>query len=150
MKKSGRSQVLFCVACFLFGLMLACNAENRAPKADDNKITHIVLFKFKEGSLKEDIDDAFDTLLELKGKIPGIISITAGTFESQENLNKEFSYGFVIEFADHTASETYHSHPERQILKKKFINLLDGGLDGVIAGELIPGDYDGGLKETSK
>lgn len=142
MKGTVRSQVLFCLACFLLGLMSACNAENKASKADGSKkITHIVLFKFKEGSAKEDIDDAFNTLLGLKGKIPGIISITAGTFESHENLNKEFSYGFTIEFADHAASEKYHSHPERQVLKKKFINLLDGGLDGVIAGELIPGDY---------
>lgn len=129
--------VVLSLLFFAIPLSVSCSDESVLTKKRAPIIRHMVLFKFKEDAARQDIDDAFKTLMDLKDKIPGIVSITTGHYESHEKLNKGFNYGFTIDFKDASASERYHSHPERQKVKAKFIKLLDGGLDGVIAGELV-------------
>ena len=86
---------------FLFlGLFVSCSSERDVTEKESPVIRHIVLFKFKQDAAKQDIDDAFSTLLALRDKIPGIISIKVGRYESHEELNKGFNYGFTIDFED--------------------------------------------------
>jgi len=149
MRKTLHGLVTFSALLFLLVMFLSCEArpkpaekakgfEQASTMTGKTTIRHVVLFRFKKEASKQEIDDAFNVLFAVKDKIPGILSITAGHYESQEGLNKGFNYGFTMDFRDRSAVEIYDSHPEHQKVKEKFIKLLEGGLEGVIAGEIVP------------
>jgi len=68
-------------------------------------ITHIVLFKIKEGSSKKLIENLYNNLYLIKDKIRGIISISGGKNISLENFKKGYTQGFIINFIDEKARD---------------------------------------------
>jgi hypothetical protein len=80
----------------------------------EDPIKHIVCFKFKKHVSDGEIEKLKKSFFSLKNKIPGVISITGGQNNSPENLNKEFSHGFVITFKNEQARTEYLPHPEHQ------------------------------------
>ena len=96
-------------------------------------IRHIVLFKFKSDTGKEEIEEIFSDLVSLQGKVPGIIAFKGGPYTSPEGLNQGFTHGFTMDFADAAARDIYLPHPEHEKVKVKIIKALEGGAGGVIA-----------------
>ena len=80
----------------------------------NNPIQHIVCFKFKKHVSVGEIEKLKKSFISLQNKIPGVLSITGGQNNSPENLNKEFSHGFVITFENEQARTEYLPHPEHQ------------------------------------
>jgi len=96
-------------------------------------IKHIVLLK-----IRGDVDDAtirnvFETLGALKNSIPGVVSFDWGSYSSPEGLNKGFTHGFVMAFASVKHRDDYLVHPAHEAAKGPIIEILDDGINGVIA-----------------
>src|SRR5438094_9945883 len=81
------------------------------------KVKHVALMKFKDGTTPEQIDQAFDQLLELSESIDGIEDYVSGANNSPENLNQGFTHGFVMTFKDAGARDAYLGHPDHDRVK---------------------------------
>ena len=81
------------------------------------KIKHIVLFKFKEGTGEEVIQQLFEELLDLSESVPGIEDYVAGPNNSGEGLNQGYTHGFVMTFSDSITRDAYLAHPEHERVK---------------------------------
>ena len=88
------------------------------------KIKHIALFKFKEGTAQEQIDQVLDQILELSESIDGIEDYVGGINNSVEGLNQGFTHGFVMTFKDETSLKNYGKHPVHQQAVKDVLRPL--------------------------
>lgn len=95
-------------------------------------IRHIVLIKFKPELGGAAIEQALASVVALKSKINGIISVTTGANDSPERLEKGFRHGFVVDFADAAARDAYLPHPEHVKVGKALVEAADGGIDGIL------------------
>jgi hypothetical protein len=89
------------------------------------KVKHIALVKFKEGTTPEQIEQLFDSLLDISENIDGIEDYVSGTNSSPENLNKGYTHAFVMSFHDAAARDAYLAHPEHEKVKNNIIPLVD-------------------------
>ena len=92
------------------------------------KVKHIALIKFKEGTTPEQIDQAFDQLLELSESIEGIEDYVSGMNNSPENLNQGFTHGFVMTFKDGSARDAYLAHPDHDRVKAAVLPTVESVL----------------------
>jgi hypothetical protein len=90
---------------------------------------HLVSFKFKESIPLEKQQELALQLLSFKGKIPGILEVTAGVNVTEEVENAQgYTLGLRITFEDKQALNDYLPHP----LHKEFLSALDGMIENVI------------------
>lgn len=89
------------------------------------KVKHIALVKFKEGTTSEQIDQLFESLLDLTENVEGIDDYVSGENSSPENLNKGYTHGFVMSFHDAAARDAYLVHPEHEKIKASILPLVD-------------------------
>jgi len=61
-------------------------------------LKHIVLFKFKETSKKEEIETIISSFLNLKNKISTLVAIEWGENISPENFHQGFTHCFTLLF----------------------------------------------------
>ena len=95
-------------------------------------IRHIVLMKCKPEASKADIDEVFAALEALKDAIPGILAFEGGENNSVEGINRGYTHGFTMDFADEQVRETYLPHPEHQKVVAKIRNIIDGSSESVL------------------
>jgi hypothetical protein len=81
------------------------------------KVKHIALFKFKEGTAPEHIDQVLEQILELSESIEGIEDYVSGVNNNPEGLNQGFTHGFVMTFKDAAARDAYVVHPDHERVK---------------------------------
>jgi len=98
----------------------------------DAMIRHIVLIKFKPELDHAAIDQALASVVALKGKIDGIISVTTGANTSPEGLEKGFRHGFVVDFSDAAARDAYLPHPEHVKVGTALVEAAEGGVEGIL------------------
>lgn len=103
----------------LAGLALsAVTAEAAKPKKEKEAkkpaLKHVVAFKFKEGTSKEDIAKVEEEFKALKKKIDVIGSFEHGTNNSPENLNKGFTHAWILTFKSEEDRNTYLHHPAHE------------------------------------
>lgn len=89
--------------------------------------------RLKPQTTREEIAEIFEALDELKDKIPGIVDISSGPYDSPEGLNKGFTHGFIVTFADAESRDGYLEHPAHEPVKQLIVNQLAGGLADVVA-----------------
>lgn len=94
---------------------------------------HIVLLKFSPQTSREEIAEIFEALDDLQQKIPGIIDICSGPYDSSEGLHKGFTHAFITTFADGDARDVYLEHPDHEVVKQMIVRQLAGGLADVVA-----------------
>ena len=97
------------------------------------QIKHVVLMRFRASTSEPKIRQIFAALAGLGPKIPGLLDFSGGRYSSGEGLNKGFTHGFVMTFADAASRDAYLPHPEHEKVKQLIFPELDGGLDGVVA-----------------
>lgn len=95
-------------------------------------IRHIVLIKFKPDFDEEGIARVFDELLAIKGKIPGLLDITAGKSESPEKIERGYMHGFIADFENWEALAAYQAHPDHQAVGAQLIENAVGGIGGIL------------------
>ncbi len=96
-------------------------------------ITHLVLLKIRKDVPQTQIARVFAALAGLKKSIRGIISFSSGAYSSPEGLQRGFTHAFCMTFENAAARDAYLPHPEHEKVKKIVLEVLEGGLDGVIA-----------------
>lgn len=74
-------------------------------------LRHVVLFKFKEGTSKEDLKKVEDAFRGLPSKINSITDFEWGTDVSPEGKSKGFTHCFFLTFKDDKGRDKYLPHP---------------------------------------
>lgn len=100
-------------------------------------IVHMVLLRIRRNVLTKDVERVFTEIGGLQQKIPGITGYSWGAYASPEGLNRGFTHGFCMTFADARARDAYLPHPEHEKVKAKVLGVLEGGLEGVIAFDYV-------------
>ena len=95
-------------------------------------IRHIVLVKFQPDLSEAEVRELFAELHAIQSQVPGILSITSGRSESPEKIERGYMHGFVVDFEDWDALETYQNHPDHKALGAKLVANAIGGLDGIL------------------
>jgi hypothetical protein len=96
--------------------------EKRAPM-----LRHIVMFKFKAESSKQDIDKVVQAFRSLKQSIPEVAAFEYGENNSPEGLDNGFTHCFLVTFKSEKDREVYLPHPKH----KEFVEVLKPHLDKV-------------------
>ncbi|MBT9190026.1 Dabb family protein [Zobellia russellii] len=130
-----QSQITFTLSLVLVALLLvAFEIRNETkPAAEtvmqkDSLLRHVVLFKFKPETSKEDIKKVEDAFTALPSKIPQIVGYEWGLNNSPEGLNDGFTHCFFLTFNSEEDRATYLPHPDH----KAFADALGPYLDGVL------------------
>jgi len=96
--------------------------------APAKQLRHVVLFKFKEGTTPEAIQEVEAAFTALPTKIPEIKGYEWGTNNSPEGLDKGFTHCFFLTFDSEEGRAVYLPHPDH----KAFGAVLTPHLDDVL------------------
>ena len=102
--------------------------EKTAEPMMDKLLRHVVMFKFKEGTSKADIEKVETAFRDLPSQIKEIKSFEFGLNNSPENLNQGFTHCFFLSFASEADRAIYLPHPAH----KAFGAVLTPHLDKVL------------------
>jgi len=137
-KKSNTMKLKFItllICCAVgFVTLNSCNDQDNKSSSKENTLKndrvlrHVVLFKFKEGTAKEDIQKVEDAFSALPNKIPQITGYEWGTNNSPEGLDKGFTHCFFLSFDSEEDRAIYLPHPDH----KAFGAVLTPHLDDVL------------------
>jgi Stress responsive A/B Barrel Domain len=94
---------------------------------------HLVLLRFPPQTAQTTVAEIFEAIDDMREKIPGIVDIDAGTYDSPEGLNQGFTHAFVVTFADVDFRDAYFDHPAHLPVKQLIVDALEGDLDRVLA-----------------
>jgi len=93
-------------------------------------IYHTVLFKWKDGTKKEQVNEVLRELNALKPKVPSILEIQAG--ENFSDRSGGFSHVLTSKFLTIEALDQYQIHPEHQ---KIVVGLIRPILEQLVVGD---------------
>lgn len=118
--------VILGFAIFLGGIAaISLSAPPAEKYSHAGQLRHVVLFKFKEGTSKEDIEKIEKAFAALPAKIPQIAGFEWGTDCSKENLSQGFTHCFILTFKSEKDRDEYLPHPEHQAFAKLLRPYLD-------------------------
>ncbi len=86
---------------------------------------HYGMFQFKEGVTESEIDNCFVTMKGMIGKIPGLLEMEYGAYDSSEGLNDGYTHGFIMTFDSPESREVYLPHPIHEKVKDLVIPKLE-------------------------
>ena len=90
-----------------------------------SQVKHFGVFAFKPGINPAMIDRCFAEMRAMVGKIPGLLDMTHGAYDSPEGLADGFTHGFIMTFENAAARNTYLPHPEHERVKAIVVPCLD-------------------------
>lgn len=115
-----RSFGLAITAIFIFSACVQDSAKQKETQsANDKKLRHVVMFKFKETATQEDIEKVEKAFNALPGKISAIRDFEWGTNNSPERLNKGFTHCFLLTFNSEEDRNVYLPHPDHKNFGKE-------------------------------
>ena len=114
------------VAILLSSCIVKVHREDGLPKTE--ALRHVVLFKFKVSSTRQDIKEIEDAFRALPGKIDAIYDFEWGTDVSVENRQQGFTHCFFVTFQTEDDRAIYLPHPAH----KEFGTILGPHLDKVL------------------
>ena len=117
---------LVLVVVLLSGCVVSVHREDGLPKTE--VLRHVVLFKFKDSSTRQDIKEVEDAFRALPGKIDAIYNFEWGTDVSVENRQQGFTHCFFVTFQSEDDRAIYLPHPAH----KEFGRILGPHLDKVL------------------
>jgi hypothetical protein len=88
-------------------------------------VYHYGTFVFKQGVTPAQINQCFAEMRGMVGKIPGLLSMQHGVYQSDEGLNDGFTHGFVMTFDTPQSRDRYLPHPEHERVKLIVVPNLD-------------------------
>ncbi|MFX0558136.1 Dabb family protein [Maribacter sp. CXY002] len=126
--------VMAIISMLTYGFTNKKRAENNNNQPEqmniikDSLLRHVVLFKFKDDTSKEDIKKVEDAFNALPSKIKQITGYEWGTNNSPEGLDKGFTHCFFLTFKSEADRAIYLPHPDH----KAFGDVLGPHLDDVL------------------
>ena len=88
-------------------------------------VKHYGVFQFKQEVSEQQIDICFKSMLSMVGKIPGLIGMIHGPYESDEGLNDGFTHGFIMTFDSPESRDAYLPHPIHEAVKEIVVPCLE-------------------------
>ena len=88
-------------------------------------VRHFGVFQFKPEITPAQIDHCFVELKGMVGKIPGLLDIEHGPYQSDEGLNEEFTHGFIMTFDTLESRDAYLPHPVHEAVKDIVVPCLE-------------------------
>ena len=86
---------------------------------------HVVVFKFKETTSAEQIEQINKDFAALQDAIPEIIAFEQGVNVSPEGLDQGFTHVYLVTFKDKAGLEVYLPHPAHKAFVEKLLPLLE-------------------------
>jgi Stress responsive A/B Barrel Domain len=96
------------------------------------QIKHIVLLKVSAEKVAKEIEDAFQELASLVGRVPGLLDYSGGANNSPELKARGFTHGFAMTFADAASRDAYLPHPLHMKAAQQLTAILQSGDDAVL------------------
>lgn len=127
MKNLNSNRILLATIGFALCTLLFSVSFLIAQEKESRMLRHVVLFKFKDTSSKEDVQKVVDAFRSLKTSIPQVAEFEFGTDNSPEGLANGFTHCFLITFKSEADREVYLPHPKH----KEFVEILKPHLDKV-------------------
>lgn len=81
-------------------------------------VRHYGMFQFHPEITPDQIDECFTEMCAMVGRIPGLLSMEHGPYDSPEGLNDGFTHGFVMTFDTGASRDSYLPHPEHERVKE--------------------------------
>jgi len=88
-------------------------------------VRHYGVFQFKDGIDEEQIDLCFAEMMGMVGKIPGLLAMEHGPYDSTEGMNDGFTHGFIMTFDNLESRDAYLPHPEHERVKLIVVPCLE-------------------------
>ena len=120
--------ILFALLSMAFKNRTAHQTDQSISMQEDSLLRHVVLFKFKPETTKEDIKKVEEAFTALPSKIPQIVGYEWGLNNSPEGLNQGFTHCFFLTFNSEEDRAVYLPHPDH----KAFGDILGPHLDDVL------------------
>ena len=79
---------------------------------------HYGMFQFHPEITLDQIDECFTEMRGMIGKIPGLLTMEHGLYDSPEGLNDGFTHGFIMSFDSAASRDAYLPHPEHERVKQ--------------------------------
>lgn len=127
MKNLNSNRFLLATISFVLCTLLFSVSFLIAQEKESRMLRHVVLFKFKDTSSKEDVQKVVDAFRSLKTSIPQVAEFEFGTDNSPEGLANGFTHCFLITFKSEADRDVYLPHPKH----KEFVEILKPHLDKV-------------------
>lgn len=127
MRKSPSQTLLLALAATALFAAVLVIPFTQAQEKPTAMLRHVVMFKFKDSSSKEDIQKVVDAFRSLKKSIPSIAAFEYGTNNSPENLANGFTHCFLVTFKSEKDREAYLPHPKHA----EFVEILKPHMDKV-------------------
>lgn len=86
---------------------------------------HVVVFKFKETTTDEQINQIVEGFGKLQNDIKEISAFEHGTNVSPEGLDQGFTHVFLVTFKDKAGLDVYLPHPAHKAFVEKLLPLLE-------------------------
>ncbi len=99
-------------------------------------IRHIVLTKFRPDVTDQAIGTIYKGLADLSEALPGASGFTGGRSKSPEQIERGYMHGFVIDFEDWAALETYQNNETHKALGAQLVENAVGSIDGILVLDL--------------
>ena len=99
-------------------------------------IRHCVFVRFRTEVPAAERAAVFEAIAALKSRIPGLLAVHTGANASPEGLDKGFSDGFIVDFADAAARDRYLGDAEHAKAGARIVAAAEGGLDGLLVFDL--------------
>jgi hypothetical protein len=103
------------------------SASTSAVSPEAKSLRHVVEFKFKDSSSKEQISEVVQAFRLLPSKISAVADFEYGVDNSPEGLANGFTHCFLLTFGSEADRGVYLKHPEHM----KFVDILKPHLDQV-------------------
>jgi hypothetical protein len=85
--------------------------KEKIMNAKSSLLRHVVLFKFRDSSLEDEVEHVVSSFMSLKSQVPQIIAMEWGRNISEENHHQGFTHCFVISCQSIQDLNDYQKHP---------------------------------------
>lgn len=100
-------------------------------------IRHCVFIRFQENVPSGTKAEIYREIADLKHSLPGLLAVHIGDNVSPETgMDKGFAEGFIVDFADEQARDTYLADPGHRTTGAKIVANAEGGLAGIFVYDL--------------
>lgn len=90
-----------------------------------SQVKHFGVFRFRPEVTPEGIQRCFAEMHAMVGRIPGLLDMIHGPYDSPEGLADGFTHGFVMTFESAAARDAYLPCPEHERVKAIVIPCLE-------------------------
>lgn len=89
-------------------------------------ITHIAIYKFREGSSEKEINIALLDVKALKDKVAGLSDVLVG--KNYNKWNEGYTHAIVVLAENQGALDAYRAHPDHEKVVKVLDEMEDRGI----------------------